>query len=137
MQYSSRSISYLQVEIPSDDEDDEVITITDDAYKPLSLEKMITLIAVLVEKSRGEDKQLHISDKDYSAIIGGKVSTVKVILFYTLLFVCFVGGFYSIFMSFLSWKIYTQRKTSYNHMTDFVAFFSRNTFLVTHLINDI
>ncbi|VDH93225.1 ubiquitin carboxyl-terminal hydrolase 34 [Mytilus galloprovincialis] len=60
------------VEIPSDDEDDEVITITDDAYKPLSLEKMITLIAVLVEKSRGEDKQLHISDKDYSAIIGGK-----------------------------------------------------------------
>ena len=65
---------YLQVEIPSDDEDDEVITITDDTYKPISLEKMITLIASLVEKSRGEDKQLHISDKDYNAIIGGKVS---------------------------------------------------------------
>ena len=50
-----------------------MITITDDTYKPLSLEKMITLIALLVEKSRGDDKQLHISDKDYNAIIGGKV----------------------------------------------------------------
>lgn len=118
---------FLQVEIPSDDEDDEVITITDDAYKPLSLEKMITLIAVLVEKSRGEDKQLHISDKDYSAIIGGKVSTVKVILFYTLLFVCFVGGFYSIFIIVSShknlWKIYTQKFQSYYNITDNIALF--------------
>lgn len=61
-----------QVEIPSDDEEEEVITITEETYKPMSLEKMVTLIAILVEKSRGENNQLHISDKDYSAIIGGK-----------------------------------------------------------------
>ncbi|KAK3093520.1 hypothetical protein FSP39_016701 [Pinctada imbricata] len=60
------------VEIPSDDEEEEVITITEETYKPLSLEKMVTLIALLVEKSRGEDNQLHLSDKDYSAIVGGK-----------------------------------------------------------------
>lgn len=62
----------LQVEIPSDDEEEEVITITEETYKPMSLEKMVTLIAILVEKSRGENNQLHVSDKDYTAIIGGK-----------------------------------------------------------------
>lgn len=63
---------FFQVEIPSDDEEEEVITITEETYKPMSLEKMVTLIAMLVEKSRGENNQLHISDKDYTAIIGGK-----------------------------------------------------------------
>ena len=46
---------------------------TEDAYKPLSLEKMIALISLLVEKSRGEDNQLQICEKDYNSIIGGKV----------------------------------------------------------------
>ena len=59
-----------------DEEEEEVITIPDDVYKPLSLEKMIALISLLVEKSRSaEDNQLQISDKDYNAIISGnKVS---------------------------------------------------------------
>ena len=68
---------FHQVEIMSDDEEEEeVITIPDDVYKPLSLEKMIALISLLVEKSRSaEDNQLQISDKDYNAIISGnKVS---------------------------------------------------------------
>ena len=47
----------------------------EDRYRPQSLEKMIALIAMLVEKSRGEDKQLHLSHKDYMSIIGGKVSS--------------------------------------------------------------
>lgn len=63
----------MQVEILSDDEEEEeVITIPDDVYKPQSLEQMISLISLLVEKSRSaEDNQLQISDKDYNAIISG------------------------------------------------------------------
>jgi len=66
------------VEILSDDDDEEdVITIPDDVYKPLSLEKMVALISLLVEKSRSaEDNNLQISDRDYNAIIGtSKVHT--------------------------------------------------------------
>lgn len=70
--YLGQKQAETYVEIPSDDEEEEVITITEETYKPMSLEKMVTLIAILVEKSRGENNQLHISDKDYSAIIGGK-----------------------------------------------------------------
>ena len=34
---------------------------------------MIALISLLVEKSRGDDNQLQISEKDYNSLIGGKV----------------------------------------------------------------
>ena len=67
----------LQVEILSDDDEEEeedVISLSEDKYRPQSLEKMISLVAMLVEKSRGDDKQLHLSQRDYLAIIGGKVS---------------------------------------------------------------
>ena len=61
----------MKVEILSDDEEEEeVLTLTDE-NKPTALEKMIALIALLVEKSRGTDKQLHLSQKDYMAIVGG------------------------------------------------------------------
>ena len=69
-----------------DEEEEEVIQMSDD-YKPLSLEKMIALISLLVEKSRSaEDNQLQISDKDYNSIIGG----AKVGVGYTLstAFIC-------------------------------------------------
>ena len=58
-----------------DDDDDDDLTLADDKYRPQSLEKMIALVAMLTEKSRSDDKQLHLSNKDYSSIIGGKVST--------------------------------------------------------------
>ncbi|ELU04220.1 hypothetical protein CAPTEDRAFT_219867 [Capitella teleta] len=60
------------VEILSDDEEaeGEVIAPQEDKYRPQSLEKMIALIAMLVESSRGQDKQLHLSQSDYQAIIG-------------------------------------------------------------------
>ena len=62
---------FCKVEILSDDEEEEeVLTLTDE-NKPTALEKMIALIALLVEKSRGNDKQLHLSQKDYMAIVGG------------------------------------------------------------------
>ena len=38
---------------------------------------MIALISLLVEKSRGDDNQLQISEKDYNSLIGGKVSFLK------------------------------------------------------------
>ena len=38
---------------------------------------MIALILLLVEKSRGDDNQLQISEKDYNSLIGGKVSFLK------------------------------------------------------------
>ena len=59
-----------------DEEDDDIITLTDDKYRPQSLEKMVTLIAKLTERSR-DNKQLTLSDKDYHAILGGKVNRLK------------------------------------------------------------
>ena len=38
---------------------------------------MIALISLLVEKSRGDDNQLQISEKDCNSLIGGKVSFLK------------------------------------------------------------
>lgn len=38
---------------------------------------MITLIASLVEKSRDSDLRLKLSAKDYNAVAGGKVSTIR------------------------------------------------------------
>ena len=49
------------------------MTSSEDRYRPQALEKMISLIAMLVEKSRGDDKQLHLGHKDMMAVIGGKV----------------------------------------------------------------
>ncbi|CAB3381441.1 Hypothetical predicted protein [Cloeon dipterum] len=59
----------------SDEEDDEELVAalpTADKFKPTSLEKMITLVAMLVEKSRAEDQRLQLSQVDLSAITGGK-----------------------------------------------------------------
>lgn len=43
-----------------------------DKYKPASLDKMITLVASLVEKSRDSNMKLQLSDKDYGAVAEGK-----------------------------------------------------------------
>lgn len=56
------------------EEEEEVVTLPTDKYKPASLDKMITLIASLVEKSRDTDLRLKLSAKDYNAVAGGKVS---------------------------------------------------------------
>lgn len=68
-------IVFIQVEVLSDEdeeEDDEVVSTVDDKYKPASLEKMISLIALLVEKSRDEER-LQLSQTDFNAVAGGKV----------------------------------------------------------------
>ena len=59
----------------SDDEEEEEndVIALEEKYRPQSLEKMIALIALLVEKSRGEDRHLQISERDFNSIVGGKV----------------------------------------------------------------
>uniref|UniRef100_A0A182P423 ubiquitinyl hydrolase 1 n=1 Tax=Anopheles epiroticus TaxID=199890 RepID=A0A182P423_9DIPT len=49
---------------------DEALTV--DKSRPASLDKMIALVASLVERSRGPDLRLHLSARDYNAIAGGK-----------------------------------------------------------------
>ena len=72
------------MEIVSDDEEDEeeedvlsaaaaAASLPDDKYRAQSLEKMIALVAMLTEKSRGEDNQLSLSNKDFNVIVAGKV----------------------------------------------------------------
>lgn len=67
----------IQVEVISDDDEEEeedVITLApDDKYRPQSLEKMITLIAVLTERSRGPENNLLLSEKDKQSLLGSKV----------------------------------------------------------------
>lgn len=68
-------VCVVQVEVLSDDEEEEeeeVVAAVDDKYKPASLEKMVSLIALLVEKSRDEER-LQLSHNDFNAVAGGKV----------------------------------------------------------------
>ncbi|XP_021693762.1 ubiquitin carboxyl-terminal hydrolase 34 [Aedes aegypti] len=61
------------IDTNSDNEDnssDEALTV--DKSRPASLDKMIALVASLVERSRGPDLRLHLSARDYNAIAGGK-----------------------------------------------------------------
>nr|KAG5696977.1 hypothetical protein BaRGS_008439 [Batillaria attramentaria] len=71
--YMGQKAQENYVEILSDEEEEEeVLSLAEEAYRPTSLEKMIALTALLVEKSRASEKQLHLSQRDYNAIIGGK-----------------------------------------------------------------
>ena len=65
----------VQIDLLDEDKDvDDVINLTgEERYCPVALEKMIALVTLLVEKSRGQDKQLHLSERDKAALIGGKV----------------------------------------------------------------
>ncbi|XP_053672069.1 ubiquitin carboxyl-terminal hydrolase puf [Anopheles nili] len=61
------------IDANSDNEEnssDEALTV--DKSRPASLDKMIALVASLVERSRGPDLRLHLSARDYNAIAGGK-----------------------------------------------------------------
>lgn len=61
------------IDVGSDNEDnssDEALSV--DKSRPASLDKMIALVANLVERSRGQDFRLRLSQKDYNAIAGGK-----------------------------------------------------------------
>lgn len=55
------------------------MSIPPEKYKPASLDKMITLIASLVEKSRDSNMKLQLTERDYNAVAGGKVNIAIVI----------------------------------------------------------
>jgi len=78
-------VSYLlQAEVSDEEEKDidDVVLVPDDKYSAQSLDKMITLVAVLVEKSR-IDRQLHLPLRDMQALTGGKVrSTAPPVMFF-------------------------------------------------------
>ncbi len=57
-----------------EDDDDEIIAIpiAPETNRMASLEKMVWLIALLVEKSREEDNLLHLSAADFASLIGNR-----------------------------------------------------------------
>ena len=61
-----------------------MLPINDDKYRPQSLEKMIHLVAHLVDISRQPDNQLGLSEKDYAALTGGKVSSIEKLFLLTI-----------------------------------------------------
>ncbi|KAJ8674345.1 hypothetical protein QAD02_005607 [Eretmocerus hayati] len=58
--------------ISEEEEEEEVVAISTDKLRPASLDKMITLIATLVERSRVPDHRLNLSSSDFNAVAGGK-----------------------------------------------------------------
>jgi ubiquitin carboxyl-terminal hydrolase 34 len=71
----TKAADYVEVVSDEDndeeDEEDDIISLTEDKYKPTSLEKMISLIAYLVDSSR-TDRQLMLSQTDYAVLVAGK-----------------------------------------------------------------
>nr|XP_023680681.1 ubiquitin carboxyl-terminal hydrolase 34 isoform X2 [Paramormyrops kingsleyae] len=66
-----------QVEVLSEeegeeeDEEEDILSLAEEKYRPAALEKMIALIALLVEQSRSE-RHLTLSQNDMAALTGGK-----------------------------------------------------------------
>lgn len=71
-----------QVDVVSDEEEEEDTGLVmvapssshEDRYRPQAFDKLTMLLAFLIEKSRGEDLRLKLSDKDTHALLEGKVS---------------------------------------------------------------
>ena len=54
-----------------DDDDDDIIALPmSETNKMASLDKMVCLIALLVEKSRGQDQRIHLAGSDVNALTG-------------------------------------------------------------------
>ncbi|XP_065207082.1 ubiquitin carboxyl-terminal hydrolase puf isoform X2 [Planococcus citri] len=70
--YLGQKPTDLMEMIAEEDEEDELLAIASERSKPTSLEKMITLIATLVEKARGQDHTLKLTALDHHIIAGGK-----------------------------------------------------------------
>ncbi|XP_078001097.1 ubiquitin carboxyl-terminal hydrolase 34-like isoform X2 [Glandiceps talaboti] len=73
----SKAPDYVEVVSDDDQDDDEeeedVVSLSEEKYRPASLEKMIALIATLVEASRGEKRQrLMLAQSDFALLTGGK-----------------------------------------------------------------
>ncbi|XP_070409718.1 ubiquitin carboxyl-terminal hydrolase 34 isoform X3 [Nothobranchius furzeri] len=58
-------------EAEEEDEEEDILSLAEEKYRPAALEKMIALIALLVEQSRSE-RHLTLSQSDMAALTGGK-----------------------------------------------------------------
>ena len=69
---SPDSVNVDVVSDDEDDEDDDIMTLTpiSESKKLASLEKMVALLAILVEKSRGDDNRIHLARDDVVALSG-------------------------------------------------------------------
>nr|XP_012145219.1 PREDICTED: ubiquitin carboxyl-terminal hydrolase 34 isoform X2 [Megachile rotundata] len=56
--------------VSEEEEEEEIVAVPTEKLRPASLDKMITLIATLVERSRGPDHRLALSPADLSAVAG-------------------------------------------------------------------
>ncbi|KAK0163763.1 hypothetical protein PV328_002459 [Microctonus aethiopoides] len=68
--------THEMVDTVSEEEEEEeeeiVVSLPAEKLRPASLDKMITLIATLIERSRGSDHRLTLSPADLNAVAGGK-----------------------------------------------------------------
>ena len=63
----------VQLELVCEDEDEgSGSPAPGDKYRPASLEKMISLVATVVERSRGPDRALRLSPPCLAALVGSK-----------------------------------------------------------------
>lgn len=69
--YLGEKINDFVEVVSEEDEEEDAVPVSNEKYKPASLEKMITLIASLTEKSRGPDNRLELTQADLNAIAGG------------------------------------------------------------------
>lgn len=68
-----------------EEEEEEIVCIPAEKSKVASLEKMIALVATLVEKSRDDTNALRLSTSDWTALTGGgKVRLSYLITYFTL-----------------------------------------------------
>ncbi|XP_061685121.1 ubiquitin carboxyl-terminal hydrolase 34 isoform X2 [Syngnathoides biaculeatus] len=58
-------------EAEEEDEEEDILSLAEEKYRPAALEKMVALIALLVEQSRTE-RHLTLSQSDMAALTGGK-----------------------------------------------------------------
>jgi hypothetical protein len=88
-----------------------------DKTRPASLDKMIALVASLVERSRGPDLRIHLSTSDYNAIAGGKVWLLAVLLTNVVLIFFFPFAGLSIFVSTNQRQYKSTSDTTFNLCT--------------------
>ncbi|XP_015123639.1 ubiquitin carboxyl-terminal hydrolase 34 [Diachasma alloeum] len=65
-------VDTVSEEEEEEEEEEVVVAVPAEKLRPASLDKMITLIASLVERSRGANHQLTLSQADLSAVASGK-----------------------------------------------------------------
>ncbi|KAM7288964.1 ubiquitin carboxyl-terminal hydrolase 34 [Ixodes scapularis] len=70
--YLGHKLDYVEMVSEEEDEEEEEEGAPVTKCRPAPLDKMVSLVLLLVEKSRGEDHRLQLAQADYNALTGGK-----------------------------------------------------------------